>query len=196
MASGGKIMKTLAVSLGAVALLAGCNSNNEKQQVENTIRAQLSAEGTVTRVSMTKQGDGSYSGNAGVRMADGHEAQLNCTARLDNSSYTGTCGQVIDQQLVDQLKGMIRQQLAARGLTVTEVEMARQDDNTIAGHAVVRDPAGNEVRTNCTAPRDAATGRFALRCVEAQGAAAPASQAAEPAAPAEGDQGPAEEGVQ
>lgn len=186
-------MKAYLILLGAVALLAGCGGS-DTQQIENGIRAQLAPQGTVTRVNMTKQGDGTFAGTAAVRVADGHEAQLNCTARREGSNFITSCGQVIDEQLINDLEGQIRTQLTSRGLTVTEVELAKQDDNTIRGHATVRDAAGNEARTNCTAPRDAASGRFMLNCTAATDAAAAAQATGEQAAPAE--EAPAEEGGQ
>ncbi|HYD11611.1 MAG TPA: hypothetical protein VEC11_02060 [Allosphingosinicella sp.] len=169
-------MKAVVISLGTVLLLAGCG--NEQKRVEDGVRAQLSAQGNVTQVSMTKQSDGGWQGHALVRVADGHEARVNC--RTDANGQ-GRCGQVIDQQLIDATTATLRQQYASRGFTVIEAAMAKQNEDLIAGTAVVRDPNGNQLNIRCTAPRDPANGRFGLNCeVVDEAAAAAASQTEEP----------------
>ena len=188
----GVSMRAFVISTGAAVLLAGCGGG-EQQQIENGIRARLSQAGTVTRLSMTKQADGTYAGMATVRTADGQMAQVNCTARREGSTANTSCAQVIDQALIEQVKGQIRQQFTARGLTVSELEMARQDDNTMAGHAVVRDASGNDQRVACTAPRDPATNMFALRCEEAPGGSAAAAQPEGQEAPAPEEPAPADQ---
>jgi hypothetical protein len=176
-------MRAFVVLAGATVLLAGCGS--EQKRVEDVVRNQLSASGTVSQVSMTKQGDGSYQGNATVRMADGHDARVNCLMRPNGSGYQGTCGQVIDQQLIDATKAAIRQQYTSQGVTVVELELAQQDADHMAGHALLRDQSGAEQRVNCMAPRDPTNGRFGLTC-EGAGAPTQAAAPAEQAAPAEG----------
>lgn len=154
-------MKAVVISLGAVILLAGCNSNSEQQLVENGVRAQLSAQGNVTQVSMTKQADGGWQGFALVRAADGHEARVNC--RTD-ANGRGSCRQVIDQQLIDQTTATLRQQYTSRGFTVIQANMAKENEDLIAGDAIVREPGGDELSVHCTAPRDQTSGLFGLNC--------------------------------
>ena len=152
-------MKSVVISLGAAVLLAGCG--NQQKRVEDGVRAQLSAQGNVTQVSMTEQADGGWQGFALVRMADGHDARVNC--RTDANGQ-GRCSQVIDQQLIDATTATLRQQYASRGFTVLQVEMAKENEDLIAGDAEVRDPSGDELHVHCTAPRDPANGRFGLNC--------------------------------
>jgi hypothetical protein len=179
----GPIMKAVVISLGAVLLLAGCG--NEQQRVEDGVRAQLSAQGNVTQVSMTRQADGGWQGNATVRVADGHDARVNC--RTDANGQ-GRCSQVIDQQLIDATTATLRQQYTSRGFTVLQVEMAKQNDDLIAGDAVVRDASGAEQHVHCTAPRDPANGRFGLNCETVNNDSAASAAQAEEAVPAEGGQ--------
>jgi hypothetical protein len=183
-------MRAFVILAGTAALLAGCG--NDQKRAEDAVRSQLSSQGTVTQVTMTKQADGGYLGNATVRMADGHEARVNCTV---NPQGQGRCSQVIDQQLIDATTATLRQQMTARGLTVVEAQMAKENDDLISGDAVVRDASGAEQRVHCTAPRDPANGRFGLSCQAAdaataghEGPAAPAPAEGEQAAPAEGGQ--------
>ena len=184
-------MRAFVVLAAAAALLAGCG--NEQKRVEDVVRNQLSSSGTVSQVSMTRQADGSYQGSAVVRTADGHDARLNCTMRPADGGYRGTCGQVIDQQLIDATKAAIRQQYTAQGITVVELEMAQQDADHMAGHVLLRDRTGAEQRANCLAPRDPTNGRFGLSC-EGVGSPTPAAGQSEQAAPAEAGQPPAEDG--
>jgi hypothetical protein len=80
--------------------------------------------------------------------------------------------------MVDNMEGTIRQSLAQQG-EVREVELTRQDDMRMTGHAVLRDGNGNEVRANCTATREnEASNHFSWRCTPGD---------SEAAAPAEAD---------
>ena len=65
----------------------------------------------------------------------------------------------------DQLENEIRNQLAGQG-NVLNVELTRQDDNNMTGHADIRDNEGREGRLNCTARRTEGT-RFSLNCLPA-----------------------------
>src|SRR5438128_9831851 len=172
-------MKAVVISLGALMLLAGCG--NEQKRVEDGVRAQLSAQGNVTQVSMTKQADGGWQGSATVRVADGHDARVNC--RTDANGQ-GRCSQVIDQQLIDATTATLRQQYTSRGFTVLQAEMAKENEDLIAGDATVRGPDGDELHVHCTAPRDPANGRFGLSCETTNNDSAAARAQGE--APAEG----------
>ena len=178
-------MKALSISLGALCvLLAGCNGRNEQQFVENGIRGQLSAQGNVTQISMTKQGDGNYSGTATLRTADGADAHVTCTAGRTGDGFTTNCRQTIDDALLTQLKTSLRQSFAAQGITVVDLQLSRQDDDHITGRADLRNAAGEEARFPCAGARNA-NGRVEVNCLPPTGAAPPA--------PGEEAQAPADE---
>jgi hypothetical protein len=175
------MMKSLAICLGCTLALAACSSESDENRMENAIRAELSKNATVSQVEMTRQGDNMV-GFAEVRSADGSEGRLNCTATPDTTkagSYNWRCLPAIDQHMVDNMEGTIRQSLAQQG-DVREVHLTRQDDMRMTGFAVVRDASGNEVRANCTATREnEASNHLNWRCepADSQGAApAPAGE--------------------
>ena len=170
-------MRTIAICLGGALAVAGCSISSDEDRMENAIRAELSKNGTVNQVEMTRQGDNMI-GFAEVRTADGSEGRLNCTATPDTAkagSYNWRCLPAIDQRVVDGMKNTIRQSLA-RQAEVRELELTRQDDMRMTGHALLRDGNGNEVRANCTATREnEASNHFSWRCEPADSpAAAPA----------------------
>ncbi len=182
----GMIMKSYAVPLAAATLLlAGCNRASEGQLVENTVRGLLAGQGTVQSVSLTKGADNNYSGPATVRRADGAVIRLNCTARRTSTAgnFDILCGQVLDQALIDEIKTAMRNSLTAQNLTVSQLEVSRQDDDHVTGFAEVADASGQTTRLTCTASRQS-DGRFNGGC---EGGEAPATAAA----PAPGDE-PAE----
>lgn len=169
-------MRTIALCLGGALALAGCTMASDEDRMENAIREELSKNGTVKQVEMTRQGD-NMTGFAEVRAADGSEGRLNCTATPDAakaSSYNWRCLPAIDQRMVDNMKTTIRQSLSQQG-EVVELELARQDDMRMTGHAVVRGD-GEEVRADCTVTREnEASNHFNWRCAPAGSpAAAPA----------------------
>lgn len=176
------MMKKIAICLGCALAVAGCSMASDENRMENAIRAELSKNGTVKQVQMTRQGD-NMTGFAEVRTADGSEGRLNCTATPDTTkagSYNWRCLPAIDQRVVDGMKRTIRESLAQQA-EVREVEMTRQDDMRMTGHALLRDGSGNEVRANCTATRESeASNHFNWRCAPADSPAA---------APAEADDG-------
>ena len=170
-------MKTIAICLGCALAIAGCTMQSDENRMENAIRAELSKNATVSQVEMTRQGDNMV-GFAEVRSADGSEGRMTCTATPDTTkagSYNWRCLPAIDQRMVDNMKAAIRQSLAQQG-EVREVELARQDDMRMTGHAVVRDAGGNDVRAECTVTREnEASNHFSWHCAPADsGAAAPA----------------------
>jgi len=182
-------MKTVAIYLGCALAVAGCSMVSSEDRMENAIRAELSKNGaTVNQVEMTREGDNMV-GFAEVRSADGSEGRLNCTATPDTAkagSYNWRCLPAIDQRMVDNMKSTIRQSLSQQG-EVVELELARQDDMRMTGHAIVRGGDGEEVRANCTVTREnEASNHFTWRCAPADAAAAqPAAEA--PAEAADGD---------
>jgi hypothetical protein len=178
------MMKRFAICLGCTLAIAGCSMQSDEDRMENAIRAELSKNANVSEVEMTRQGDNMV-GFAEVRSADGSEGRLTCTATPDTGkagSYNWRCLPAIDQRMVDNMENTIRQSLAQQG-DVREVELTRQDDMRMTGHAVVRGGDGNDVRANCTATREnEASNHFNWRCTPAD------AEAAAPA-PAEADSG-------
>jgi hypothetical protein len=168
------MMKTIAICLGCTLALAACSRVSDEDRMENAIRAELSKNATVNQVEMTQQGDNMV-GFAEVRSPDGSEGRLTCTAAPDTTkagSYNWRCLPAIDQRMVDNMKNTIRQSLAQQG-EVREVELTRQDDMRMTGHAVVRDGDGNDVRAECTVTRENETSNhFNWRCSPPGSAAA------------------------
>ena len=185
-------MKAIVISLGAAcALLAGCNRNTEEQLVESTVGNLLASQGAVQQVDLTRGADNNYAGPATIRRADGVTVRLNCTARRSATAgnFDILCGQVVDQVLIDELKTRLRASLTAQNLTVSQMELSRQDDDHVTGFAEIADASGQTARLTCTVSRQA-DGRFNGGC---EGGGAPAAGAApvpagEPAeeAPADG----------
>jgi hypothetical protein len=197
----GTIMKAYAIPFGAaLLLLAGCNRVSEEQAVENTVGASLASQGvgTVQQVDLTKGADNNYSGTATVRRPDGQTIRLNCTARhaATAGNFDIACGQVLDQVLIDEIKTSLRATLTGQGLTVSMIDISRQDDDHVTGAATVRDASGNEVRLACGGARQP-SGRFNAQCAEAAGAppAPPPAEGGAAPAPAEEGAAPAEEGA-
>lgn len=179
-------MKNLAICLGGALAVAACSMASDEDRMENAIRAELSKQGTVNQVEMTRQGDNMV-GFAEMRGNDGNEGRLTCTATPDTAkgagNYNWRCLPAIDQRMVDSMEGTIRQSLARQG-EVVEVELTRQDDQRMTGHAIVR-ANGEEVRANCTVTREnEASNHFNWQCAPGDASAA--------AAPAEAGEGEAE----
>ena len=158
-------MRFIAVSLGLGLALAGCQVQNEEEQLEEAIRNNLSAQGNVLNVDLTPSGENNMTGFVDIRQNNGREGRLACTAqRTEGSNFSWRCSPAITEQVVVEMEGNIRQNLAQQG-EVVQVDLTRQDDNRMTGYAIVRDQAGNEIRTNCTATRDAANiGTFNYEC--------------------------------
>jgi hypothetical protein len=174
-------MNRIAIYLGCALAVAGCSMVSDEDRMENAIREELSKTGTVNQIEMTQEGDNMV-GFAEVRANDGSEGRLNCTATRDTAkagSYNWRCLPAIDQRMVDNMEGTIRESLA-RQAEVREVELTRQDDMRMTGHALLRDGNGNEIRTNCTATRqNEASNQFSWRCEPADSAAAAPAEAAD-----------------
>ena len=148
-------MKTIAICLGCALTIAGCTMESDENRMANAIRAELSKNATVSQVEMTRQGDNMV-GFAEVRSADGSEGRMTCTATPDTikaGSYNWRCLPAIDQRMVDNMKTTIRQSLSQQG-EVRELELSRQDDMRMTGHAIVRGGDGGQVRATCTATRE------------------------------------------
>ena len=147
-------MKARIVSLGLGLALAGCSLSSEEDQVEAAIRNNLSAQGNVEQVELTRQDENSMNGFAVLRDRNGLQGRYSCTARRrEGANFDWRCNQQIDEQVIQRVETNMRQQLAQQG-EVRQVEMSRQDDNRMTGHAVIRIADGSEVRANCTATRE------------------------------------------
>jgi hypothetical protein len=190
-------MRAYVIPFGATALLlAGCTRISEEQAVENTVGSTITNQGlgNVQQVDLTKQADNNYSGIATVRRPDGQTIRMNCTARRGSTAGTFdiACGQVIDQLLIDEMKASLRASLSGQGVTVTRIDLARQDDDHLTGTATVRDPAGNEIQLACTGARQP-NRQFNAQCTQAEGTTPAPAPTAEDAAPAEEEAAPADE---
>lgn len=172
-------MKRTMILAGCALAAAGCSMSSQEDMLENSIRENLASRGEVKQVEMTKQDAESMRGFATVRAAGAAaDSRLDCTATRDPakgaSYYNWRCVPAIDETLLTQMETTIRQSLAAQA-TVQEVEMTRRDNDHMAGHATVRDAAGNEIRANCTATRDNDDqGNFSWECRPPGQEAAPA----------------------
>ena len=163
-------MKPFIIGLGAI-VLAGCNVASEEEQLENAIRENLSNQGTVQEVDLTKTDENNMTGYVMIRENSGRSGRLACTAqRSSGSNFNWRCSPAIDEQVLTEMENVIRAELAQQA-TVVQVEMTRQnDDNHMSGFALLRDSNGNEIRTNCTAERDSTNiGSFNWECQPAEG---------------------------
>ena len=169
-------MRTIALCLGCALAVAGCTMSSEEDRMENAIREELSKNATVNQVEMTREGDNMV-GFAEVRSADGSGGRLTCRATPDTTksgSYNWRCLPAIDQRMVDSMEGTIKDSLARQGAEVVEVELTRQDDMRMTGHAIVRGSDGGQARSSCTATREnEASNHFSWECgpAQAEGAA-------------------------
>jgi hypothetical protein len=165
-------MKRIAAYLACALAVTGCSMSSDEDRMENAIRAELTNTGsTVSQVEMTRQGDNMV-GFAEVRGADGSEGRLTCNAAPDTTkagSYNWRCLPAIDQRMVDSMENTIRQSLTEQGTQVVSVELARQDDMRMTGHAIVGDGNGGQARSSCTVEREnEASNHFNWRCGPAE----------------------------
>lgn len=154
--------------LGAIcALLAGCNRASEEQLVESTVNNVLAAQGAVQQLDLTKGADNNYSGPGTIRRADGVTVRYNCTARraATAGNFDILCGQTLDQALIDELETRMRASLTGQNLTVSQLELTRQDEDHFTGFAEVSDAGGQTRRLTCGGSRQA-NGTFDARCEE------------------------------
>ena len=162
-------MKRTALFLAIALAAGGCTGAGEEEQLENTIRENLSNQATVLEVDLTRQDENNLTGYAQIRETSGREGRLNCTAtRSEGSNFNWRCSPAIDEPTLQEMETQIRQELANRA-EVVEVDMRRAgDDNHMEGHAVVADGAGNQLRLNCTAERTEGN-RFNWECNPQEG---------------------------
>ena len=163
-------MNKIIILAGCVFAVAACG--NPEDQLEGSIRNGLAAQGNVQEVELTRQDDDHMNGFATVETANG-TTWLDCTAERQGtgSDFRWRCAPTIDDAMLRNLEGTIRQSLSAQA-SVDEVHMARQDADHATGYAILHDGAGNSIRTECTANRSpGGEGALAWQC--APGGAAP-----------------------
>lgn len=144
---------------------AGCTiGGSVEDDLENSIRTTLSNQGTVQEVNLTRQDDENLNGFAVVRDPTGSEVRFACTAqRSQGSDYNWRCQPTIDERVLAQVEGVIRNRLSTQA-DVVEVDMQRgADDDHMTGHATIRGGNGEQVRVPCSAQRSP-TGGFDWRC--------------------------------
>ena len=165
-------MKTVVIALGLGLGLSACQMQSEEDQLEEAIRNNLSAQGNVTAVELTRTDENNMTGFVDINQNNGRSGRLNCTAqRTTGTNFQWRCSPAITEQVVVEMEGNIRNELARQG-EVVQVDLSRQDDNHMTGYAVVRDQMGNEIRTNCTATRDSTNvGTFNYQCSPGEQAA-------------------------
>jgi hypothetical protein len=158
-------MKAIVISLGLGLALAGCTIQSDEDRLEDSIRNNLSSQGNVLDVELTRTDENNMTGFADIRQNDGREGRLACTARrTEGRNFQWRCSPAITEQVVQALEGEIRENLAQQA-QVVQVDLTRQDDNRMTGQAILRNPMGNEMRLDCTATRNAANiGSFDWRC--------------------------------
>ena len=158
-------MKIVAIALGLGLALSACQMQSEEDQLEEAIRNNLSAQGNVINVELTRTDENNMTGFVDINQNNGRSGRLNCTAqRSTGTNFQWRCSPAITEAVVVEMEGNIRNQLAQQG-EVVQVDLSRQDDNHMTGFAIVRDQMGNEIRTNCTATRDSANiGTFNYQC--------------------------------
>lgn len=159
-------MKRMTIALGALVALAGCNIGSEEDRLENAIREELTKQGNVQEVNLTRQDENTIAGYAMIQEHSGRSGRLNCTAqRTEGSNFNWRCSPAIDQAVLDEIEGQIRTQLAGQA-DVREVSLERAgDDNHMAGYVLVGDGAGGEERVPCSAERTEGA-NFNWRCGE------------------------------
>lgn len=147
-------MRKLAFCIFVALAVSGCTASSEEEQLENAIRENLSNQGTVEEVELTKQDEDNLTGHVVLVEASGRRGRLNCTAqRTSGSNFDWRCSPAIDEQTLQEMEAQIRQELASQA-EVLEVDMSRAgDDDHMTGHALVGDDAGNRLRLECTAER-------------------------------------------
>lgn len=163
-----------AIILTALLGVAGCSFGSEEDRLENAIREELTKQGNVQEVNLTRQDENTIAGYAMIREHSGRSGRLNCTAqRTEGSNFNWRCSPAIDQSVLDEMEGQIRTQLAAQG-DVREVSLERAgDDNHMAGYVLIGDGAGGETRVPCSAERTEGA-NFNWRCGEGEDGAEPA----------------------
>ena len=151
-------MIAMAFLLAAAAF--GGQDASDETALESSIRQALEAQQSEVRhVEMVRVDADNLTGFADIRDREGYEGRLRCTARrTDDENYDYECLPAITDEIVGEMENEIRAGLAQQG-RVLRIEMSRQDDMRMNGYALVRGSDGEEVRTLCTAEREAPESR-------------------------------------
>lgn len=153
-------MRALAISLGLALAATACTIQSEEDQLENEIRNQLAGQGNVQAVELTRQDDNTMTGYADIVDNQGNAGRLNCSARrTQGTNFQLNCLPAITDQIVTDMENNIRQNLSQQA-EVLQVDLTRQDDMRMTGHALVRSRDGTEIRANCTATRENPSSRM------------------------------------
>ena len=150
----------------ALLVIAGCSSRSREEQVEDSIRNELSKQGEVQDVEMRRDGDDRMSGTATMRRGD-DRIRLRCNAQLSGQTVDFTCGQEMSEALLRESENSIRSMYQERGAVVREVSLDSSGENRMSGFAIIADGSGNELRLSCTGDRKQ-DGTFDLHCGQGQ----------------------------
>jgi len=144
-------MKYRIAALALLATLSACESSEDL--LENSIRTELSKQGEVREVEMKQDGEDRLNGFAVLKGPNG-DMRLNCQATEKNDTeYDWECNQVIDEAVVKGMEDSLRQQFEAQQLTVVELDLEKDGEDKMKGHALLRAQDGEEGRLTCTAAR-------------------------------------------
>ena len=161
-------MKAFAISLGLALAVAGCTIQNEEDQLEEAIRNNLSSQGNVLRVEMTRVDENNINGFADIAESNGGGGRLTCVARREQgSNFNWRCSPAITEDMVQNMENLIRTNLSNQ-TQVLEVDLNRVDDNRMTGFARFRDQTGAEQRADCVANRTTGN-QFNWECNQGQG---------------------------
>ena len=150
----------LAVMSIGLSLAAAPPANADEAVIEDWIRAELASQGEVLQVEMTRRDADHMTGFADIRDNEGREGRLNCSARrTEGTNFQLNCLPAITEQIVQEMENNIRTNLAQQA-EVLQVDLNRQDDMRMTGHALVRAQDGTEVRAACTATRQDPSSRM------------------------------------
>jgi hypothetical protein len=137
----------------ALALLALSACGKPEELLENSIRTELSKQGEVREIDMTPDGDDRLNGFAILKGPQG-DSRLSCKAtRKNDTEYDWQCNQMIDETVLTGMENVLRQQLEAQDFTVLEMDMQKDGEDRMKGHALLRAQDGEEGRLTCSAER-------------------------------------------
>jgi hypothetical protein len=141
----------------ALALLALAGCEKPEDALANSIRTELSKQGSVQKVEMRADGDERFTGFAVVRGPQG-EGRLDCKAtRKSSTEYDWECRPAIDEASLKGMEDSLRKSLEAQQLTVVEIDLQKAGEDNMKGYSLVRDEDGAQGRLICTAARSGGT---------------------------------------
>jgi len=148
-----------------LAATSACTGESEEQQLENSMRAELSKQGEVKEVDLTSTDDDNLAGHAVVGKAGGPDMRMKCTARrTEETKFDWQCQQEIDEAVLTNMENAMRAELAKQA-EVVGIELRKEGDDRMVGPALVRDATGAQVEMSCSATRTGSdVGDFAWEC--------------------------------